>query len=76
MIHKDNLASFEMSCSGKMGGFAKNAEANADVLHTYYSICTLSMAADAAWRPYLHPVSAQYGLSQRAVDWINERCRK
>lgn len=71
VVNVEHLASFEMTCAGPMGGFGKAAGVNPDVLHTYYSLCTLSWCG----RPGLGAISPQYGLTERAVSSIKAKRR-
>lgn len=62
------LRSFILSCAGEMGGFAKHCDASSDVLHTYYSLCTLSMCGvEQADGTPVGPISPHLGISARAA---------
>ena len=70
VVNPDNLASFIKVCAGDMGGFAKAEDANSDVLHTYYSLCALSLCkAD----PALAEVSPHLGIPKRAAEIYESR---
>jgi geranylgeranyl transferase type-1 subunit beta len=59
VVERGNLCGFVRSCCGPHGGFGKHADANPDVLHTYYSLCALSMCGT----PGLAAVNPQLGIS-------------
>ena len=59
VVERDNLSGFVRSCGGPQGGFGKHPDAHPDVLHTYYSLCALSMCG----APGLVPINAQLGIS-------------
>ncbi len=58
VVEPANLCGFLKSCGAAMGGFAKHCDAHPDVLHTYYSLCALSLCGT----PGLVQVSPHLGF--------------
>lgn len=73
VVEKDTVSSFVRSCGGEMGGFAKHPDANADVLHTFYSLCALNLCGAEA---DIQAVSAHLGVSERAAKRLEEIRKK
>lgn len=56
---------FTLSCqSRQMGGFSKSPEVRPDVLHTYYSLCGLSLQGEPGLQKLFSPLS----ITKRAND--------
>eukprot|EP00727_Mastigamoeba_balamuthi_P011131 m51a1_g6640 putative geranylgeranyl transferase type-1 subunit beta-like (371) ;mRNA; r:108712-110028 len=68
LINREALRAFIVSCQTKLGGFAKLPEdCPPDVLHTYYSICGLSLIGEQGIAPYNCAIS----ISRRAMaEWV------
>lgn len=58
--------SFTLGCQHAIGGFSKTADAYQDVLHTYFSLCGLSLAGE----PSLAPIHCALGLTRRAAGGL------
>jgi len=56
--------SFTTSCKTKYGGFSKCPDAHPDILHTYFSLCGLSMMG----KPGLNLLDCSLGMTKRAKD--------
>jgi len=64
------LRGHTMSCQQGKGGFSKIPNTHADVLHTYFSLCGLSLGGE----PGLLPLDCGLGLTERAsADWLDNR---
>jgi geranylgeranyl transferase type-1 subunit beta len=70
VVEETHLASFIRTCASDMGGFGKHADAHADVLHTYYSLCALSLCGA---EPSLAQISPHLALTKRAAKMYDER---
>jgi len=53
----------------KIGGFAKSPDAYPDVLHTYYSLCGLSLIGEIG----LLELHCGLGISQRAAKYVPKK---
>jgi len=62
------IRGFCLSCEQEVGGFSKIPNHYPDVLHTYMSLCGLSLGNE----PGIEKIDCGLGFSQKAVDWINQ----
>jgi len=63
LVNVDSLHSFIMACFSR-GGFSKLPGGHPDVLHTYMSLCGLSLGG----LPGLQPIHGPLGFSQQVAD--------
>lgn len=61
--------SFSLSCQSKIGGFSKTPGVNPDVLHTYYSLCGLSLQGEEGIQQLYTPLA----ISKRAAEVFEAR---
>eukprot|EP00850_Spirogloea_muscicola_P021340 SM000245S08179 [mRNA] locus=s245:147391:150854:+ [translate_table: standard] len=66
LIDKGALRNFLLTCQKESGGFSKWPDAHADLLHTFYSICGLSLLGT----PGLQPLCCELGITQRAASCL------
>eukprot|EP00850_Spirogloea_muscicola_P023756 SM000386S14573 [mRNA] locus=s386:14398:17914:+ [translate_table: standard] len=66
LVDKGALRNFLLTCQKESGGFSKWPEAHADLLHTFYSICGLSLLGT----PGLQPLCCELGITQRAASCL------
>ena len=69
VVDTNLLASFINECSGEMGGFGKHADAHSDVLHTYYSLCALSLCGTEG----LQEIAPHLAISKRAAAKYDQK---
>jgi len=60
---------FTLSCEQNVGGFSKVPDQYPDVLHTYMSLCGLSLGGE----PGIAQIDSALGFSKRAVDWFKKQ---
>jgi geranylgeranyl transferase type-1 subunit beta len=68
LIEFTNLKGFILSCEQFHGGFSKSEDVYADVLHTYMSLCGLSIIGE----PNLKKIHYALGFSQDAVNHLKK----
>lgn len=69
LVNGVSCSRFLKSCEFAAGGFQKFPDMPApDLLHSYFSICGLSLCG------LMQPIEAQLNMSQRAYDAFAERC--
>lgn len=62
LVEKDEVKAFLHECQAVSGGFSKYPDMYPDVLHSYYSICWLSMVKEEGFRS----LDCSLGISDRA----------
>eukprot|EP01095_Lingulamoeba_sp_RSL-Kostka_P001675 TRINITY_DN12450_c0_g1_i2.p1 TRINITY_DN12450_c0_g1~~TRINITY_DN12450_c0_g1_i2.p1 ORF type:complete len:353 (-),score=116.45 TRINITY_DN12450_c0_g1_i2:111-1169(-) len=64
LINESCSMAFTFSCQSNYGGFSKVPDVHPDVLHTYYSLCGLSMAGYKG----LQEIDYTLGITKRAAS--------
>jgi len=64
-----HLRSFVLDCEGRMGGFAKWSDADADPYHTHHSLYGISMLGLDPDLPEVHPA---FGVTMQVFNRIQE----
>lgn len=76
------VRAFLMSCQHSVGGFSKLPDHFPDVLHTYMSLCGMSLGKNTSipvshnckgGEPGLERIDPAFGFSQRAANFIREQ---
>jgi len=67
-IDPEPLALFIETCKTKYGGYSKTPDTPPDILHSFYSLCGLSLAGVAP----LQPINSRLGLTVRCSRWCEE----
>eukprot|EP01105_Mastigella_eilhardi_P020118 TRINITY_DN4774_c0_g1_i1.p1 TRINITY_DN4774_c0_g1~~TRINITY_DN4774_c0_g1_i1.p1 ORF type:complete len:354 (-),score=72.53 TRINITY_DN4774_c0_g1_i1:70-1131(-) len=69
LIDFSAVEGFNLSCQASIGGFSKVPDVFPDVLHTYYSLCGLSLGGRAG----LKPLDCMLGLTKDAASHLPRR---
>jgi len=59
-----HVRGFSFSCQQKMGGFSKSPDVYPDVLHTYMSLCGLSLGGEGD----ILPIDPAFGFNKRVAE--------